>query len=62
MRVAALGLGSATAGQAVSLAVPATGLANGIYLVKVRTDNMVLVQRLVIGRYTRHELGCESRI
>jgi hypothetical protein len=50
VRVAALGLGRATAGQAVSLAVPATGLANGIYLVKVRTDNMVLVQRLVIGR------------
>lgn len=48
-RVAALGLGRAVAGQAMSLAVPAAGLANGIYLVKVRTDNTVLVQRLVVS-------------
>ncbi|WP_166648133.1 Ig-like domain-containing protein [Hymenobacter sp. UV11] len=48
-RVATLGTGRAAAGQALTLAVPTAGLANGIYLVKLRTDSTVLVQRLVLS-------------
>ena len=49
-RITTLGSGHAASGQPVSLPVPADALANGIYLVKVSTDNTVLTKRLVISR------------
>ena len=49
-RIATLGTGRASGGQPVSLDITAGLLANGIYLVKVTTDNTVLTKRLVISR------------
>ena len=49
-RLVNLGTGRAAGGQPVSLEIAAGPLANGIYLVKVTTDNTVLTKRLVISR------------
>ncbi len=49
-RIATLSTGRASSGQPVSVDIAAGTLANGIYLVKVTTDNTVLTKRLVISR------------
>ncbi|TGE21591.1 glycosyl hydrolase family protein [Hymenobacter aquaticus] len=49
-RLATVASGQATAGQLVSVPVPAETLANGIYLVQVTTGSTVLTKRLVISR------------
>ena len=49
-RLATLGTGHAASGQPVALHVAADALANGIYLVKISTDNTVLTKRMVISR------------
>ena len=48
-RITTLGSGHAASGQQVSLPVAVAALANGIYLVKMSTDNTVLTKRLVIS-------------
>ncbi|GAB3872944.1 hypothetical protein GCM10028824_23920 [Hymenobacter segetis] len=49
-RISTLSTGRAASGQPVSVDIAAGTLANGIYLVKVTTDNTVLTKRLVISR------------
>ena len=48
-RITTVGSGHAASGQQVSLPVAVAALANGIYLVKMSTDNTVLTKRLVIS-------------
>ena len=49
-RVQALGAGRADSGQPVALPLRAEELANGIYLVKLKTDHGVTTARLVVNR------------
>ena len=49
-RLQAIGAGSATGSREVTLELRTAGLANGIYLLKMVSDNTVLTKRLVVNR------------